>query len=441
MRRALGVVALIVAVGATGACGNKKTANAQEIISGAPRKTAAASTAKVSETMKITGGSLDTPTVNASGVIDFATGKATLAFDLLGQSVKVVIDGATMYERIPGLESQLGGKPWFKISLDDLGKVSGVQGFGNLVSSNNDSRATLDTLRGAGSIEFLGYQKVRGVDTSRYQGVIDLEAAARQSPPAQQATMRQIIAMQGTSTQPVDVWVDKQGRVRRLSETVDMTKATPPMPGATLPSSIAITLEYYAFGTPVRVEVPPADQTTDLGPMLLKLSKGQGSGNATPGTSGLEARLLASVPAGYQRQADSVGDTGPSDLDKAVRDDGAPDARQVLTRDGFLGGYQRLWQKGPAELIDFVYRFAAPAGAADYTLRSLADMRSTPGTSEFAVAGVPGAKGVRHADADGTTVVVMFARGTYASQVVVNGADANPAFVTRLAQQQYAKLA
>ena len=253
--------------------------------------------------------------------------------------------------------------------------------------------------------------------------------------------MRQIIAMQGTSTQPVDVWVDKQGRVRRLSETVDMTHAAPPTPGATLPSSIALTLEYYDFGTPVRVEIPPADQTTDLGPMLLKLSKGQGSGNATPATAGLEARLLATMPAGYQRQPDSVGDTGPSDLEKAVRDDGSPDARQVLTRDRFLGGYQRLWKKGPGELIVFVYQFAAPAGAADYTQRPIADLRSSPGTSEFVVPGIPGAKGLRHTGADGASVVVMFARGTYASQVVVNGADATPAFVTKLAQQQYAKLA
>src|SRR2546423_11330385 len=250
MRRVLGVVALVAVVGTAGACGNKRTANAQELISGAPAKAAAASTAKISETMKITGGALDTPTVNASGVIAFAAGKASLGFDLLGQNVKVVVDGATMYERIPGLESELGGKPWIKISLDDVGKASGIQGFGNLASSSNDPRATLDTLRGAGSVEFLGYQKVRGVNTSRYQAVIDLEAAAKQSPPAQQATMRQIIAMQGTSTQPVDVWVDKQGRVRRLSETVDMSHAAPPTPGAAQPSSIALTLEYYDFGTP-----------------------------------------------------------------------------------------------------------------------------------------------------------------------------------------------
>lgn len=434
-------MALVVAVGATGACGNKKAANAQEIISGAPAKTAAASTAKVTETMKITGGTLAMPTVHASGVIDFAAGKASLDFDILGKGVKAVVDGATMYERIPGLESQLGGKPWFKLNLDDLGKVSGIQGFGDLASSNNDPRATLDTLRGAGSVDFLGYQKVRGVNTSRYQGVIDLEAAAKKSPPAQRATMRQIIAMQGTSTQPVDVWVDKQGRVRRLSETVDMTHAAPPTPGATLPSSIAVTLEYYDFGTPVRVAVPPADQTTDLGAMLVKLSKGQGSGNATPGTSGLEARLIAIVPAGYQRQADSVGDTGPSDLEKAVRDDGAPDARQVLTRDGFLGGYQRLWKKGAGELIDFVYRFAAPAGAADYQQRSVTDLRSSGGVSEFPVAGIPGAKGLRHTGPEGTSVSVTFTRGTYVSQVVVNGADATPASVTQLAQQQYAKLA
>src|SRR5438045_7538429 len=117
MRRVLGVVALVAVVATAGACGSKKTANVQEIISGAPAKTAAASTAKVAETMKITGGPLSMPTVNASGVIAFASGKASLAFDLLGQTVKVVADGATMYATLPGLEGEPGGKPLLTRSL------------------------------------------------------------------------------------------------------------------------------------------------------------------------------------------------------------------------------------------------------------------------------------------------------------------------------------
>jgi hypothetical protein len=36
--------------------------------------------------------------------------------------------------------------------------------------------------------------------------------------------------------------------------------------------------------------------------------------------------VISSVPVGFVAQPDAVGDTGPSDLAKAARDDGQPDA-------------------------------------------------------------------------------------------------------------------
>ena len=74
--------------------------------------------------------------------------------------------------------------------------------------------------------------------------------------------------------------------------------------------------------------------------------------------------LITSVPSGYAQQPDSVGDTGPSDLAKAIRDDGSPDARAVLTQDGFVVGYQRLWRTADKrEIIVFLFtaKYAASA--------------------------------------------------------------------------------
>jgi hypothetical protein len=82
----------------------------------------------------------------------------------------------------------------------------------------------------------------------------------------------------------------------------------------------------------------------------------------------LQALIVADVPAGFVEQPDSVGDTGPSDLAKATRDDhGAPHPRRELTRTRFVRGYQRLWL-GPqsTQLIVFIYQFSKPAGAVKY---------------------------------------------------------------------------
>jgi hypothetical protein len=62
-----------------------------------------------------------------------------------------------------------------------------------------------------------------------------------------------------------------------------------------------------------------------------------------------------------------VGDTGPSDLAKAISDDGEADAEQFLTDGRFRRGYQRLWSNAADErVVVFVYEFCDVAGATGY---------------------------------------------------------------------------
>ena len=70
---------------------------------------------------------------------------------------------------------------------------------------------------------------------------------------------------------------------------------------------------------------------------------GPPAGSAPHSFAALEALVISSVPVGFVAQPDAVGDTGPSDLAKAARDDGQPDALQALRAEGFVRGYQRLW--------------------------------------------------------------------------------------------------
>jgi hypothetical protein len=158
----------------------------------------------------------------------------------------------------------------------------------------------------------------------------------------------------------------------------------------------------------------------------------------------LEAKLIKTPLAGYKQEADDVGDTGPSDLDKAVRDDGNDDARAELTKDGFVAGYQRYWTKGDNELIDFLYQFSNATGAANYTKRTTDSATETDeGTTitEFAVTGIPGGKGYLAHSSDGDSALVVFTRGVYSAQVVLNGTDATQANAQSLAKQQYDNLA
>ncbi|MEW6476216.1 MAG: hypothetical protein AB1679_28490 [Actinomycetota bacterium] len=156
--------------------------------------------------------------------------------------------------------------------------------------------------------------------------------------------------------------------------------------------------------------------------------------------------LKISVPEGYLLQPDEVGDTGPSDLEKAVRDDGEDDARDVLTRTRFVRGYQRMWSRSDDdEIIAYVYQFADHAGAVEYTNRLTADAGAqTAGVTieRFTVPSIAGSIGVNGWDATFATSTVTFVKGPYSVQMVVNGSSPTglQSLVTALAEEQYSRL-
>lgn len=160
----------------------------------------------------------------------------------------------------------------------------------------------------------------------------------------------------------------------------------------------------------------------------------------------LSKALEISVPDGYLRQPDEVGDTGPSNLDKAIADDGEEDAREVLTRTRFLGGYQRMWSRSDDdEIITYVYQFADNAGALEYTKRVTANSGAqTPGVSIglFDVPAIDGAVGVNGSDPTFATSSVTFVKGPYSVQMVVNGPSPTglQTLAAALAEEQYSRL-
>jgi hypothetical protein len=146
----------------------------------------------------------------------------------------------------------------------------------------------------------------------------------------------------------------------------------------------------------------------------------EGTGG-TSAAAALEPLLITDVPAGFVRQSDDVGDTGPSDLAKAIRDDGEDDARDALTKAGFVAGYQRLWVNAEDdELILFLYQFKDEAGTASYEARTLDGLE---GATAFDVPGVPDAKGLEHSDDDVSAAVIVFTKGPYLVQVVTNASS------------------
>jgi hypothetical protein len=161
----------------------------------------------------------------------------------------------------------------------------------------------------------------------------------------------------------------------------------------------------------------------------------------------LEKSLDISVPEGYERTPDAIGDTGPSDLEKAARDDGSADARDVLTRTRFVRGYQRMWTgvSQDDEIAAYVYQFADTAGAVEYTNRLNASILAPAEgvtVTPFDVPDIHGGAGANVVEPSFASASVTFVKGPYSVQMVVTGARPTglESLATAMAEEQYSRL-
>jgi hypothetical protein len=183
---------------------------------------------------------------DTSGVPDFG--------DPDGWRVEVVQDGEVGYVRLPALDDQLPqGKSWIR---HKGGATAGGFSFDELEQfSTSDPREVLDSLQAVTSdIETVGTEDLRGVETTHYRAVVDPAKLARGSEPL----IDQLAAQSGLEEIPVDVWIDANGLVRRLSMDFSVTE-----PATSKEGGVSMSFELWDYGEDVEIALPPASQIVD----------------------------------------------------------------------------------------------------------------------------------------------------------------------------------
>jgi LppX/LprAFG-like lipoprotein len=269
MRALLLVASLLLVLGAS-ACGSKTSAETtvspDAVQLAASRTTDAGSyKADMTASMEVSGQSVE---MNGTGEFDASDQRGRMSFttSVAGQDLdmEMVYALPAVYMHypaglLPGLSEE---RPWVKLDLEKLGRQEGLD-FGQLMQAGqSDPTQGLQYLKGADDIQAAGDEEVRGVQTTHYTGVVDLRALAEEDP-AMKESVDQLIAQTGITRIPVDVWIDEDGLVRRLRQTMHGAAS-----GQGLPLDVTTTTELYDFGTDVSVEEPPADQVIDFQDLL-----------------------------------------------------------------------------------------------------------------------------------------------------------------------------
>lgn len=277
MRWASAAVALFAAVMVATGCGSSKEVVKLETITQAANRTEEIGTARVSFKGSVTFNHDHEQRYEfkGHGVVDWTTGSskvfATYKYPNQIQefikeqfggpaNAELILDeteGIVLYMRFPFLEKHMP-KKWLKADLVKIGKAYGIDLERLKETKQTNPDTMLDYLKSAVGVRKIGTDLVRREVTTHYSTIVDAETLVEQSPKSEQKAMEKYLRLMGVKTYPVDLWVDREGVVRKLSIEMEYK-----VRGGDY-VKMKVSEEYFDFGVPVEIKPPPAKQVLDV---------------------------------------------------------------------------------------------------------------------------------------------------------------------------------
>jgi hypothetical protein len=154
------------------------------------------------------------------------------------------------------------GKHWVAIAQNDP--------FGDF--SQNDPAQMLQYLRGAGSVDEVGTEDVRGVSTKHYKATIDLHKVADRLSGSKRKLVEQAAQVLGEagSKVPLEVWVGDDGYVHRIH--MDWRVQNPQQPSDRF--ALTMDMDLFDFGTQDTIPHPAEAETIPLKTVLERIRNG-----------------------------------------------------------------------------------------------------------------------------------------------------------------------
>jgi hypothetical protein len=209
-------------------------------------------------------------TIDANGHIQFKDQEGELAMQLNGvpgAAAGGFGEGGTITERFVGGKMFMSsaafagklpsGATWLELDLAAAEKKLGLDPSA-LSSGQSNPAQFLEYLRASGGTALVtGTERVRGVETTRYSGTIDLRQIPGADSPAAKQAIDAIVSATGASTIPVQAWVDSKKLIRRFSLAMPLS-----LGGQHVETKI--TEEFFDFGPQPAVQAPAASETYEL---------------------------------------------------------------------------------------------------------------------------------------------------------------------------------
>lgn len=233
-----------------------------------------------------TGGDGQQP-IEVDGVVDFEAEQRRLTLSGDQGELDVVIDGDIAYLELPATE----GDDWMRIELEALFDDEVGMG-GPAAIPFQDPEDNLRVLEGSAvHAAETGSESIDGEDTTRYELVIDLEAASEEANEDVQEAVDETVARTGVDELEMEVWIDDDDLIRRVAYTLDLSQAQvsesedEAAVEADPEGTVTVTVDYSDFGDAVEIEVPDDADVVDLDEDAIRDTIGDPSGSGSSGSS------------------------------------------------------------------------------------------------------------------------------------------------------------
>ena len=232
-------------------------------VAAAATKSQQAGAARIRFALEVRGRQGQKVRLHGAGAIDGTSGELTMNMGSIpGQSL--IPPGTTLkeifleqngdyvvYVGLGALASQIpGGKHWAELDVSKLGKAAGVD-LGKLLSgSQMQPSDLLSMLKAEGAkIQSLGPATIDGTATTRYHVTVDMAKALQ----AKGLTSPLLAGMAAQMPKvPEDVWVGKDGLVRRIGLSLGLPQG-----------HMKMTMDMYDYGADVTIAAPPSSDVFD----------------------------------------------------------------------------------------------------------------------------------------------------------------------------------
>lgn len=255
MRR-LAMAGAVVLV--AGGCGGGGDSASPDDIQQAASKTAKAGSLEADFAVSAQG-----LTGSGSGVFNSKqrTGQLKMKLNASGREIPVdsFVDGDVLYLRSPAFaQATTRNKQWIKLNLATLGSAQGSTDLSGILDASPTPANALAYLQGSSTVDKVGSESVGGVDTTHYSVSANLDRAAEHASGATRDAVQGVISQSGVKTLPLDVWVDGNGYIRKVSYDEHAGRR----------QAATVTMELHDFGGPVAITAPPSDSVVDLTKMV-----------------------------------------------------------------------------------------------------------------------------------------------------------------------------